>query len=415
MMKRKTIFYSTLTLSLFFVGANTYLIEKANSKVDREVRVANWEISGKDDLVKELPKPGVVTAEEESYIYFNDEFGSFKKFLVKEGEQVKSGTPLYEYEVTDQTQQKSVLESEVEQLEDEIDSIEDNIDDLESLESSLPSSSSDDKKIPIDASALQSEYEIKKEIAAKELEIDRLENQIDNLERQISDMESYETTLTVQSSVDGTIKDLSHAIDNPLITIASQSTIVATDLTEKEIVTVEENMSAVVQSDIEKKTQKGIVTSVATLPKNDPHLQTESMYPVEVKIQDTENKLLPGHHVFLSIITEEVKGALVVPVTAIEKEGSSTYVWILTEKGTVEKRKVETGLQVNGQQQIKSGVKAGEYYIVYPGDIPALENGTPFVTGIDWNKIKLRELKKVDRPTVLENLLIGILERKYHT
>ncbi|WP_315635362.1 efflux RND transporter periplasmic adaptor subunit [Rossellomorea yichunensis] len=412
MMKRKTIFYSTLTLSLLFVGANTYLIEKANSKVDREVRVANWEISGKDDLVKELPKPGVVTAEEESYIYFNDEFGSFKKFLVKEGEQVKSGTPLYEYEVTDQTQQKSVLESEVEQLEDEIDSIEDNIDDLESLESSLPSSSSDDKKIPIDASALQSEYEIKKEIAAKELEIDRLENQIDNLERQISDMESYETTLTVQSSVDGTIKDLSHAIDNPLITIASQSTIVATDLTEKEIVTVEENMSAVVQSDIEKKTQKGIVTSVATLPKNDPHLQTDSMYPVEVKIQDTENKLLPGHHVFLSIITEEVKGALVVPVTAIEKEGSSTYVWILTEKGTVEKRKVETGLQVNGQQQIKSGVKAGEYYIVYPGDIPALENCTPFVTGIDWNKIKLRELKKVDRPTVLENLLIGILERK---
>lgn len=412
MMKRKTIFYSTLTLSLLFVGANTYLIEKANSKVDREVRVANWEISGKDDLVKELPKPGVVTAEEESYIYFNDEFGSFKKFLVKEGEQVKSGTPLYEYEVTDQTQQKSVLESEVEQLEDEIDSIEDNIDDLESLESSLPSSSSDDKKIPIDASALQSEYEIKKEIAAKELEIDRLENQIDNLERQISDMESYETTLTVQSSVDGTIKDLSHAIDNPLITIASQSTIVATDLTEKEIVTVEENMSAVVQSDIEKKTQKGIVTSVATLPKNDPHLQTDSMYPVEVKIQDTENKLLPGHHVFLSIITEEVKGALVVPVTAIEKEGSSTYVWILTEKGTVEKRKVETGLQVNGQQQIKSGVKTGEYYIVYPGDIPALENGTPFVTGIDWNKIKLRELKKVDRPTVLENLLIGILERK---
>lgn len=412
MMKRRTIFYSTLTLSLLFVGANTYLIEKANSKVDREVRVANWEISGKDDLVKELPKPGVVVPEEESYIYFNEEFGSFKKFLVKEGDQVTSGTPLYEYEVTDQTQQKSVLESEVEQLEDEIESIEDNIDDLESLESSLPSTSTDDKEIPIDASALQSEYNIKKEIAAKELEIDRLENQIDNLERQISDIESYETTLTVQSSVDGTIKNLSHAIDNPLITIASQATIVTTDLTEKEIMTVEENMSANVQSDSEKKTQKGIVTSVATLPKNNPHLQMDSMYPVEVKIQDTENKLLPGHHVFLSIITEEVKGAFVLPVTAIEKEGSSKFIWILTDKGTVEKRKVETGLQVNGQQQIKSGVKAGEYYIVYPGDIPALENGTPFVTGIDWNKIKLRELKKVDRPTVLENLLIGILERK---
>ena len=100
---------------------------------------------------------------------------------------------------------------------------------MKRLESSLPSSSTDEKDIPIDASALQSEYELKKEIAAKELEIDRLESQIDNLERQISDIESYETTLTVQSSVDGTIKDLSHTIDNPLITIASQATIVTTD------------------------------------------------------------------------------------------------------------------------------------------------------------------------------------------
>ncbi|MGG4166089.1 HlyD family efflux transporter periplasmic adaptor subunit [Rossellomorea vietnamensis] len=411
-MYRRTILYSTLTLSVLFVGANTYLIEKANSKVDRQVRVASWEISGKDDLVKELPKPGVVKSEEENYIYFNDEFGSFKKFLVKEGDQIKSGTPLYEYEVTDQSQQKSVLESEADQLEDEIDNIEDNISDLKRLESSLPSGSTDEKEIPIEASALQSEYNLKKEIAAKELEIDRLESQIDNLERQISDIESYETTLTVQSSVDGTIKDLSHAIDNPLITIASQSTIVTTDLTEKEIVKVDENMSATVQSDVEKKTQKGTVTKVATLPKNDPHIQTDSMYPVEIKLQDTKNELLPGHHVFLSIITEEVKGAFVVPVTAVEKDGESKYIWILTSKGNVEKRKVETGLTVDGQQQIRSGVKVGEYYIVYPDDIPALQKGAAFITGLDWDKVKLRDLKKFDRPTILENLLLGILERK---
>ena len=411
-MHKRTILYTTLTVSLLFIGANTYLIEKADSKVDREVRVSEWEPVTKGDLAKELPKAGVVASEEESYIYFNDEFGSFKKFLVKEGDQITSGTPLYEYEVTDQTQQKSVLESEVDQYEDEIDSIDDNISDLKRLESSLPSSSTDEKEIPIDASALQSEYELKKEIAAKELEIDRLESQIDNLERQISDIESYETTLTVQSSVDGTIKDLSHTIDNPLITIASQATIVTTDLTEKEIVTVDENMNATVQSDIEKKTQKGIVTKVATLPKNNPHIQTDSMYPVEVKLQNPDNKLLSGHHVFLSIITEEVKGAFVVPVTAVEKDGALKYIWILTEKGNVEKRKVETGLAVNGQQQIKSGVKAGEYYIVYPDEIPALQKGAAFITALDWDKVKLRDLKKFDRPTIVENLLLGILERK---
>ncbi|KPL59330.1 efflux RND transporter periplasmic adaptor subunit [Rossellomorea vietnamensis] len=411
-MHKRTILYTTLTLSLLFIGANTYLIEKADSKVDRELRVAEWEPVNKGALAKELPKAGVVASEEENYIYFNDEFGSFKKFLVKEGDQIKSGTPLYEYEVTDQSQQKSVLESEADQLEDEIDSIEENISDLKRLESSLPSGATDDKEIPIEASALQSEYDLKKEIAAKELEIDRLESQVDNLERQISDIESYETTLTVQSSVDGTIKDLSHAIDNPLITIASQSTIVTTDLTEKEIVKVDEIMSATVQSDVEEKIQKGIVTRVATLPKNDPHIQTDSMYPVEIKLQDTKNELLPGHHVFLSIITEEVKGAFVVPVTAIEKDGESKYIWILTSKGSVEKRKVETGLTVDGQQQIRSGVKAGEYYIVYPDEIPALQKGAAFITALDWDKVKLRDLKKFDRPTILENLLLGILERK---
>ncbi|PRX70914.1 HlyD family secretion protein [Bacillus sp. V-88] len=411
-MKKRTIFYSTLTFSLLFIGANTYLIEKANSKVDREVHVDNWEVSRKDDLVKELPKPGVVTAENESYIYFNDEFGSFKKFLVKEGDQVTSGTPLYEYEVTDQTQQKSVLESEVEKLEDETDSIEDTIGDLKSLESSLPSVSSDEKEIPIAASALQSEVELKKEIAAKELEVERNESQIDNLERQISDIDSYETTLTFQSSVDGTIKNLSHKLDNPLITIASESTIVTTDLTEEEIVTVKENMSATVQSDVEKASLEGIVTKVSTLPKNDPHLQTDSMYPVEVKIQDDKNNLLPGHHVFLSIITEKINGSIVLPVTAIDKDGSGKFVWLLTKNGTVEKRKVKTGLEVNGQQQIISGVKDGEYYIVYPDEITALKHGNPFITGIDWNRINVNGLKKLDRATVLENLLVGILERK---
>ena len=64
-MNKRTLFYTTLTVSLLFVGANTYLIEKADSKVDREVRIAEWEPVHKGDLTKELPKAGVVTSEEE--------------------------------------------------------------------------------------------------------------------------------------------------------------------------------------------------------------------------------------------------------------------------------------------------------------------------------------------------------------
>jgi HlyD family secretion protein len=410
-MNKRKILYTGLSLSLLFVGTNAYLIEKAKSKIDREVRIEEWDPLTKDDLQEELHKSGVVTSEEESYLYFNDEFGSFKKFLVKEGDEVKAGTPLYEYEVTDFTGQKDVLESEVDQLEDEIDSIEDNISDLERLENSLPSSY-DEEEMPLEASALETEYDLKKEIASRELEIDRMENQVDTIESQISDLESYETTLTVESSSEGIVKDLSHSVQNPLITIASNGVIVTTDLTEKEIMDVEENMNAKVQSEVEKKTKKGLVTHVSSLPKRDPHLQTDSMYPIKIQLQDEENKLLPGHHVLVSVITDEVKNALIVPVTAVEKSGTKKHIWVLTDKGLVKKRTVETGLQVDGQVQTKSGVKAGEYYIVNPDEVPALRNSASFITALDWDKIKLRDLKKMDRPAVLENLLLGILERK---
>ncbi|MCA1055148.1 hypothetical protein LCM10_09125 [Rossellomorea aquimaris] len=411
-MNRKKHLYTGLALSLLFVGTNGYLIEKAESKVDREVRIEEWESLGKDELQKELPKSGVVTSAEETYLYFNDEFGSFKKFLVKEGDEVKAGTPLYEYEVTDYTGQQDVLESEVDQLEDEIDSIEDNISDLERMERSLPSTSSNEEEIPLEASALETEYDIKREIASRELEKDRLNNQIDSLERQISDLKSYETTLTVESGGEGIVKELSHSVQNPLITIASKSTVVTTDLTEKEIMDVEENMDAKVQSELEKKTLKGLVSQVSSLPKRDPHLDTDSMYPISITLQDEDNKLLSGHHVLVSVITDEVKNALVVPMTAVEYSSAKKYIWVLTDQGTVKKKAVKTGLQVDGKVQIKSGVKAGEYYIIDPEDVPALQNGASFITAMDWDRIKLRDLKKLDRETVIENLLLGILERK---
>ncbi len=410
-MNKRKVLYSGLALSLLFVGTNGYLIGKAKSKVDREVRIEEWKAVNMGDMEKELPKSGVVTSAEENYLYFNDEFGSFKKFLVKEGDEVKAGTPLYEYEVTDFTGQKDVLESEVEQLQDEIDSIEANISDLKILGNSLPSSY-EEEEVSLEASALVTEYDIKKEIASRELEIDRLDNQIDGLESQISDLKSYETTLTVESSGDGTIKELSHSVQNPLITIASKGVIVTTDLTENEIMDVEENMDAKVQAEVEKNTLKGLVSDVSTLPKRDPHIETDSLYPIKIQLQDESNKLLPGHHVFVSVITDEVKNALIVPVTAVEKSGMNTHIWILTDKGTVKKKSVETGLEVDGKVQIKSGVKAGEFYIVNPGEIPALQNGAGFITALDWDKIKLRDLKKMKRPTVIENLLLGVLERK---
>ncbi|MFU8692165.1 efflux RND transporter periplasmic adaptor subunit [Rossellomorea sp. FS2] len=406
---KKLIRYSIVTVSLVFVGVNTYLIEKADSRVEREVRINHWELSRQETLRKMLYKPGVVIPEEDQYLYFNDESATFKKFLVKEGEQIKSGAPLYEYEVTDQFQQRDVLKSEVEKLEEDASNVKDSISELSKLISSLPSPSSDEKDAPIEAGALQSEYDIKREMVSKQLEADQLENQIKSLERQIAAIDSYETTLTVESSVSGTVKSLSHEIQNPLITIASDSTVVTTDLTEKEVDEVKENLNVRVKHD-GKKSLEGIITKVDRLPKADPHLKTESLYPAEVQVQEAQWR--PGQHVSLSIIMEEAKDAVTVPVSAIEKVDDQSYLWMMMKNGTVKKRKIETGLEVDGRQAITSGVKAGEMYVEEPDEIASLKDQERFITALDWRRLKIRDFKTLDRADVYTNLMLGILERK---
>ncbi|KML01111.1 efflux RND transporter periplasmic adaptor subunit [Rossellomorea marisflavi] len=406
---KKLIRYSIVTVSLVFVGVNTYLTEKADSRVEREVRINHWELSRQETLREMLYKPGVVIPEEDQYLYFNDESATFKKFLVKEGEQIKSGTPLYEYEVTDQFQQRDVLKSEVEKLEEDASNVKDSISELSKLISSLPSPSSDEKDAPIEAGALQSEYDIKREMVSKQLEADQLENQIKSLERQIAAIDSYETTLTVESSVSGTVKSLSHEIQNPLITIASDSTVVTTDLTEKEVDEVKENLNVRVKHD-GKKSLEGVITKVDRLPKADPHLKTESLYPTEVQVQEAQWR--PGQHVSLSIIMEEAKDAVTVPVSAIEKVDDQSYLWMMMKNGTVKKRKIETGLEVDGRQAITSGVKAGEMYVEEPDEIASLKDQERFITALDWRRLKIRDFKTLDRADVYTNLMLGILERK---
>jgi len=408
-MMKKLIRYSIVTVSLVFVGVNTYLIEKADSRVDREVRINHWELSRQETLRDMLYKPGVVIPEEDQYLYFNDESATFKKFLIKEGEQVKSGTPLYEYEVTDQYQQRDVLKSEVEKLEEDASNIKDAISELSKLVTSLPSPSSDEKDAPIEAGALQSEYDIKREMVSKQLEAEQLESQIKSLEKQIAAIDSYETTLTVESSVSGTVKSLSHEIQNPLVTIASDSTVVTTDLTEQEVDEVEENLNVRVKHD-GKKSLDGVITKVDRLPKADPHLKTESLYPAEVQVQ--EAKWRPGQHVSLSIIMEEAKDVVTVPVSAIEKVDDQAYLWMMMKNGTVKKRKIETGREGDGRQASTSGVKAGEMYVEEPEEITALKDQTRFITALDWRRLKIRDFKTLDRADVYTNLMLGILERK---
>jgi HlyD family secretion protein len=416
----KKIIYTAVALFLIFIAANVYLIEKADSKIDRNSFISEWKTIKTGDLQNSLEKVAVLTSAEESYVYFDDSNGTFKEFLVKEGDEVTAGTDLFTYEAEDTLRQEQLLESEIEQLEDEVDSIEDHISDLRSLRPSssatrAPRTTASDEFPPdesMEASSLEIDYFVEQEMAAKELEIERLENKIANFERQLDDLRSYETELTVQSVLDGVVKKVSRELENPVIVISSTSPVVEGDLNEQETLEVMEGQEATIHSSAVKGDLKGFVSDVAALPSENVTEEGASSYPFKIEFAEEQEleTLRPGFHVSLSIITEEAKDVLTVSENSLLKDGMLKYMLVLTDEGKLEKRKVTVGMKSEGKVEIQKGLKKGEIYVTDPDSF--MVPGSTFVTPVDFDRLTGTAIKRADRHTILENILLGILERK---
>lgn len=77
----------------------------------------------------------------------------------------------------------------------------------------------------------------------------------------------------------------------------------------------------------------------------------------------TTKNVRHGERVLTWIAVEEEPNAVVVPINTIVYRDQTPYVFVVNEKGVVEQRQVELGIKGITQQQIISGVKAGESVI----------------------------------------------------
>ncbi len=77
----------------------------------------------------------------------------------------------------------------------------------------------------------------------------------------------------------------------------------------------------------------GTVTSVANLAINKDNKSKVKVFPVEIYITGTDEKLLPGLTVSCRIIVGSVKNAMYVPLDAVHSEGDVSYVYKKTPKG----------------------------------------------------------------------------------
>ncbi|MBM7690724.1 HlyD family secretion protein [Peribacillus deserti] len=374
-----------------FIGLNLFLLYKEDNKIKRTSYVQTWKKAKKEDLARTLPSKGVVVPSEQQFVQHDPEKGSFNKFLVKEGEEVKTGTPLYSFIPENSDELAARLEAEKTAVQGAIDSTETHIQSLTSYQSSIESNTpaaSDTVEAETNKDDLKA-FEIEKEIYQLEADQSRLESKLSSIDTQLSSLGTSESEVTVESEIDGTVQKIRQDLKNPLITVSSSAASVEGILSENHRKAVKEGMKVKVSAQKGKGKSSGELADVSSTPEMEPHVKKKSQYTYTASIENQKPFTLIGSHVEVQIITKEVKDAIIVPKDSIFKEKKKHYVYVLGRDGLVHKTKVEAGAASGGKREVKSGLKAGDAVVLKPEEV--VENKGPFFTPLHAGKVRMSE------------------------
>lgn len=388
--------------ALFMIG-NLYLIYKKDSEIKRLSHVNSWTTVKEQNLVESKTDEGLITPVEEEYIYYEEKTGDFDSFLVKEGDQVEANTPILELSSVNIDVAISQKELEISKLEDEIDALEDNIDSLDDLLRDIERSTTEENESSNTIMANSLEIEIYE----KELQLSRLEAALDQQEEQLASIDNSLSSLTINSSITGTVKEIRHDLNNPVVTIASNELQVEATLTEKELSAFEEGMKVYVTSHLQKDKIEGTIASISTLPKVEPKEKKETQYTYTIQMNEQPGLSIPmGSHVDLKIVTNEINDALTVSTKGIKEKGAKSYIYVIMPNGTIERRQIETGLHLNHVKEIKANAEKGEKVVL---TATTLKQNTKFYTALNVKQLEKQAFKKLGKKESLKLVVRGFV------
>jgi HlyD family secretion protein len=390
--------------TLFMIG-NLYLIYKKDSEIKRISYVDTWTTVKEQNLVESQVEEGLMAPVEEEYIYYEVNTGDFKAFLVKEGDQIEENTPIIELSSVDIDSAIAQKEIEISRLEEEMEALEDNIDSLDSLLSDFESSAIEEtEETESSNTILASSLEI--EIYEKELQLSRLEAELTQQETVLASIDESLSSLTINSKISGTVKEIRQDLNNPIVTITSNNLQVEGTLSEKEISTFEEGMKVYLTSNLQKGKIEGTIATISTLPKTEPKENKETLYTYTVQLEEQPGSIPLGSNVELKIITNEINDALTVATKAIKDKGTKSYIYVMMPNGTIQRRQVKTGLELNHVKEIKANAELNEKVVLTAN---VLKNKTSFFTSLQPKKLKKNDFKKMGKRKALKTALKGFV------
>lgn len=84
---------------------------------------------------------------------------------------------------------------------------------------------------------------------------------------------------------------------------------------------------------------------------------------IRVVIPNSGNQLKPGMPAYVKLKTQE-RNALTLPIDAVIRDGKGATVWVKTGQHSFTSKMVETGLEVNDQIEIRSGLQKGDIVVI---------------------------------------------------
>ncbi len=88
----------------------------------------------------------------------------------------------------------------------------------------------------------------------------------------------------------------------------------------------------------------------------------------KARFPNGDGRLFPSQFVNVRVLLDTLKGALVVPVTALRHGSDGDFAYVLNDDHTVSQRKVTRGAATTDRVQIASGLQLGERVITEGGD-----------------------------------------------
>ncbi len=127
--------------------------------------------------------------------------------------------------------------------------------------------------------------------------------------------------------------------------------------------------------DMKKKLSEGTLTTV-----DNQIDQTTGTVRLRATFDNKTNALFPNQFVNARLLVEERRGVILIPNAAIQRNGTATFVYLVTPQSTVTMRTVSVGVTEGGNSEITSGLQAGDVVIV--AGVDKLQEGTPVTAQI---------------------------------